>query len=38
MDDFLAAWIEADAEAERLEAEDEPRIDEIDDREGNLDA
>jgi hypothetical protein len=28
--DFLAEWIEADAEAERLEAEDEPLVDEID--------
>jgi hypothetical protein len=29
---FLAEWLIADAEAEKLEAEDEPRIDEIDDR------
>jgi hypothetical protein len=29
---FLADWLAADAEAEKLEAENEPHIDEIDDR------
>lgn len=30
--DFIGEWIEADLEAEREAAEDEPLIDEIDDR------
>jgi hypothetical protein len=34
--DYLADWLAADAEAEKLEAEDEPHFDEIDDR-GNED-
>lgn len=33
---FLADWIEADAEAEKLEAEDEPLGSDVDDR-GNED-
>jgi hypothetical protein len=30
--DFIAEWMVTDAEAEKLEADDEPLVDEIDDR------
>jgi len=37
LDDFLSAWLEADAEAEKLAAEDEPHGSDIDERDDHGD-
>jgi hypothetical protein len=37
VDEFMSEWLAADAEAERLEAEDEPHGSDIDERDDNGD-